>query len=160
MLIYVLYKLLKIFTSLHANTPGTDVHNKHMHQFLTRMCISFPIFQVFILYTLSRCVKNWCLHCAYLSRTDACTEHMHQEMMPGLSIYIKNWCMHWAYASGTNMCTEHTYEIWNGPFKTCRTCAAGTDAYPEHVHQKLMCLLSIHVRNWCVSWAYASVCLA
>ncbi len=80
-----------------------------------------------------------CVHWAYASGTDVCTEHTHQVLMRALakfpsnmlSIRIRNWCVHWAYASGTDVCTERT-------------------------HQELMRALSIHIRNLCVHWAYAS----
>ncbi len=114
-----------------------------MHQFLTRMLsirISFPIFQMFILYTLSMRVRNWFMHWACASGTDACTEHVRQELMRKLSIRVRNWCVHWAYASGTNACTERI------PIKNA-----------EHTHQELMRTLSIRVRNWCVCSAFASV---
>jgi hypothetical protein len=137
-----------------ACASGTDAHPEHMHQFLMRMLsmpISFPKFQMFILYTLSMRVRNWCVHWACASGTDACPEHARQELMRMLSIRVRNWCMHWAYASGTNACTERI------PFKKCWAYASGTDAYPEHTGQELMRTLSIRVRNWCVPWAYASV---
>jgi hypothetical protein len=125
-----------------AYGSGPDAHPEHTHQFLTRMLsmrISFPIFQMFILYTLSMRVRNWCLHWACASGIDACTEHARQELMRMLSIRVRNWCVHWAYASGTNACTERI------PFKKCWAYALGTDAS-----------LSIRVRNWCVRWAYES----
>ncbi len=140
-----------------ACASGTNVHPEHTRQFLTRMLsmrISFPIFQMFILYTLSRRVRNWCVHWAWASGTDGCTEHACQELMRMLSIRVRNWCVHWAYASCTNACKERL------PLKKCWAYASGTDAYPEHTGQKLMRLLSIRVRNWCVPWAYASVSYA
>ncbi len=129
-----------------ACASGTDAHLEHAHQFLTRMLsmrISFPIFQMFILYTLSMRVSNWCVDWACASGTDACTEHARQELMRTLSIRARNWCVHWAYASGTNACTERI------PFQKCWAYTSGTDAYPEHTGQELMRSLSIRVRNWC-----------
>ncbi len=121
-----------------------SAHPEHSHQFLTRMLsmsISFPIFLMFILYTLSMRVRNWCVHWACASGTDVYAEHMSQELVRALSIRIRY----------TNACTERI------PFKKCWAYAWGTDAYPEHTVQELMRSLSIRVRNWCVSWAYASV---
>ncbi len=155
----------------------TDAHPDHTHQFLTRilsMRISSHIFKMFILYTLSMrvrnwCmlsmhVRNWCISWAYASGTDACTEHMSQELVHALSIRVRNW---WGYTSGNNACTERS------PFKTCWAYTSGTDAYPEHTHHFLMRILSISVkipnlkrspqnmlimciRNWWVHLAYAS----
>ncbi len=91
-----------------ASASGNDAYPEHTHQFLTRMLsmrISFPIFQMFILYTLSIRVRNWCVHWACALGADACTEHARQELMRKLSIRVRNWCVHWAYASGTNVCT-------------------------------------------------------
>ncbi len=127
---------------------------EHMHQFLMRiisMRISFPIFQMYILYTLSMRVRNWCMHWACASGTDECTEHARQELICTLSIQVRNWCVHWAYATGTNACTEHIL------FNKCWAYASGTDAHPEHTGQELRPSLSIRVRNWCIPWAYASV---
>ncbi len=98
-----------------ACASGVDAHPEHTHQFLTRMlsmCISFRIFQMFILYTLSMRVRNWCVHWACASGTAACTEHTHQvlmraqsafpsknaehthqEPMRTLSIRVRNWCV-------------------------------------------------------------------
>ncbi len=118
------------------------------------MRISFPIFQMFILCTLSMRVRNWCVHWACASGADACTEHARQELMRTLSIRFRNWWLHWAYALGTNVCTERI------PFKKCWAYASGNDVYPEHTGQELMHSLSIWVRNWCVPWAYASVSYA
>jgi hypothetical protein len=105
---------------------GTDAHPEHTHQFLMR--ISFPIFQMFILYTLIMHLRTWCVHWACASETDACTEHARQKLMRTLSIRVRNWCVHWVYASGTHTCSERI------PFK----------------------MLSIHFRNWCLPWAYVS----
>ncbi len=92
----------------------------------------FPIFQMFILYTLSIRVrtdaftehtrqellramsiriKNWCVRWAYASGTDASTEHTRQKLMRALSIRIKNWCVHWAYASGTASILLYQFHI-------------------------------------------------
>ncbi len=79
-------------------------------QFLTRMLslhISFPIFQMFILHSIRICV-----------RTDACTEHTHQELLLHwtqslqnmLSICIRDWCVPWAYRSGTYAFAKHTLQ--------------------------------------------------
>ncbi len=62
---------------------------------------------------MSMRVRNWCVCCwmwvrnwyvgwAEESGTGACTEHMHQELMPSLSTVSSK------HASGTDMCTEHT----------------------------------------------------
>ncbi len=111
-----------------------------------KKCVCSGLYSV-----LSICIRKWLLHWAeasvpdvwvYTSGTDACTEHMHQELMLALIICIRkfchaliirinSWCVHWAYASGTDACTEHT-------------------------HQELMPALSIRIRNWCLHWAYAS----
>ena len=107
-----------------------------------------------ILYTLSMCIRNWCVHWACASGADACTEHARQELIRTLSIRVRNWCVHWAYVLGTNVCTECI------PFKKCWAYASGNDAYPEHTGQELMHSLNIRVRNWCVPWAYASVSYA
>jgi hypothetical protein len=119
-----------------------------------QMRISFPIFQIFILYTLSMPKRNWSVHWACASGTDANAEHTHQELMRALSIRVRKWCVHWVYASGTYACTERS------PFRTCWAYPSGTDAYPERTHQELVGSLSIHARNWCVSLAYASVSYA
>ena len=134
-----------------ACASGTDAHLDHMHQFLTRMLsISFPIFQMFILYTLSMRVRNWCVHWASASGTDTCTEDARQELMRTLSIRVRNWWVHWAYTSGTNACTERI------PFKKCWAYAPGIDVYPKHTDQELMRMLW-HVCSACalVSYAYA-----
>ncbi len=125
-------------------------------EFLTRMLrrISFPIFQMFILYTLSMRVRNWCVHWACASGTDSCTEHARQELMRTLSIRVRNWCVHWAYASGTNACTERI------PFKKCWAYAPGTDAYPEHTGQERMRILSMLISSWRVCSACAPVSYA
>ncbi len=41
--------------------------------------IPFSHFQMFILYTLSKRVRNWCVHWACVSVTDAYAEHTRQE---------------------------------------------------------------------------------
>jgi hypothetical protein len=67
--------------TLRACASGTDAHPEHTHQFLTRMLsmhISFRIFQMFILYTLS------------MHGIDACTEHARQELMRMLSMRVRN----------------------------------------------------------------------
>ncbi len=72
-------------------------------------------------------IRNGCMHWAYTSGTNVCTEHTYQELMRALSICIKylccteqwslqnilsirirNRCVHWAYAPGTYACTEYT----------------------------------------------------
>ncbi len=61
---------------------------EHTHQFLTRlisMRISFPIFQLIILYVW---VRNWCAPWAYTSESGVCIA-----------------VCSWAYTSGTNACT-------------------------------------------------------
>ncbi len=62
--------MLRCWCAGWAYGPGTDVHPDQMHQFLTcmlNMCISFPIFQMFILCTPQQCIRNWCTH--WVSRT-------------------------------------------------------------------------------------------
>ncbi len=71
---YKNYKNIDVFMHMRwpfcarwAYRSGTDVQTEHTHQFLMRMlsmCISFPIFPMFILYISS----------AYTLGTDACTE--------------------------------------------------------------------------------------
>jgi hypothetical protein len=106
---------------------------------------------MFILLTLSMRVRNWCVHWACASETDACAEHTSQKLIRALSIWVRNWCVHWAYASGTKACTERS------PSKTGWAYASGTNAYPEHTgqgfdaylehtHQFLTRMLSISVK--------------
>ncbi len=137
---------------------------------------SFPIFQMFILYTLSMRirklmralsmrVRNWYVRWACESGTGACTEHTQQvclhraqSLQNMLSILIRNWCAPWAYGSGTDVHPDHTGQEM---------------MHPEHLKQFLMRMLSIsikipnlerslqhklsmRVRNWCVHWAYES----
>jgi hypothetical protein len=64
--------------SIRNYASRADAHAKHTHQFLTHM-LSFPIFQMFILYTRS-------IH-VYV-------EHAYKELMCALSIRIRNVCMH------------------------------------------------------------------
>ncbi len=135
-------RMLRPFCPRWACGSGTDAHPEHTHQFLTPMLsmrISFPIFQMFILYTLSMRIRKWCAHWACASGTNVYPEHTGQELMPTLSIQVRNWCVHWAYASGTNVCTERI------PFKKSWAYASGTDAYPELTGQELMCSLSIRI---------------
>ncbi len=115
------------------------------------MRISFPNFQMFILYTLSMRVRNICVHWACTSETDAFAEHTRQELMRALSTRVRNWFAHFAFVSGINVCTECS------PFKTCWAFMSGADEYPERTLQELMCALSMRVRNWCVLWACTSV---
>ncbi len=75
-----------------------------LHQFLMPMIsmyISFPIFQMFILYmySLSKEVRTWCKRWAYASRNDACTDHKCQELVRDW-IPIRNWCIPWVCISG------------------------------------------------------------
>ncbi len=91
------------------------------------------------------------MHYACTSGTYVYAEHTRQELTRALSIRVRNWCVHWASASDTNACSERS------PFKTCWAYASGTDAFPEHMGQELMRLLSIRIRNWCVPWVYESV---
>jgi hypothetical protein len=108
-------------------------------------------------------VRNWCVHWAYASGTDACTERPRQEPMRALSVRARNWCVHWASASGTDACTERMrQELMRALSVRVRNrCvhwayASGTDACTERPRQELMCALSVRVRNWCVHWASAS----
>ncbi len=157
-------RMLRPLCARWAYGSGTDAHPErarqelmrtlHTHQFLTCMLsmrISFPFFQMFILYTLSMRVRNWCVHWACASGTGACTEHARQELIRMLSIRVRNWCVHWAYASGTNAYTEHI------PFKKCWAYAPGTDAYPEHRGQEMMRMLSMRISSWHVYSACAPV---
>ncbi len=129
--------MLRPLCTRWAYRSGTDAHPERAgqctHQFLTPMLsmrISFPIFQSFILYTLSMRVRKWCLHWACASGTDACIEHAHQELMRTLSIRVWNWCVHWAYA--TRQVLTHAQSAF------------------------LQRMRSIRIRNWCVPWAYGS----
>jgi hypothetical protein len=71
---------------------GTDEHPDYTHRFLMHMLnmrISFPIFEIFILHTLSRCVRNFCMHSACVSRTDAYAEHMRHKLVRALNAHMK-----------------------------------------------------------------------
>jgi hypothetical protein len=129
------------------------------------------------MHALSMLVRSCCMHWAYASCSNACTErspskhaqHMHQELMRTLSIQVRNWCVCWAYISGIDAYPEHTHQfptcmlsisvkipICKGPFKTCGSCAKGTDACNERAYQELRCLQSVCIRNWCARWACES----
>ncbi len=110
---------------------------------------------MFILYSLRTRARNWCMHWAYASGTDACTEHAHQELM-----------LTWANESGTGACTEHTHQEQmraqsTAPSKYAehthqelmRAQSTAPSKYAEHTHQERMRTLCIRVRNWCVPWA-------
>ncbi len=152
---------------------GTDMHPDQTHLFLTSMLsmrISFPIFRMFFLYTLSMRIRNWCMHWECATGNDAYPEHTCQELMWVLIICVRNWWVYWACAPGTNACEEPS------PFKTSWAFAPGTAAHPEHtcicisflrrmlslsvkiqnLKRSLQNMLSIRVRNWCVHWASAS----
>ncbi len=118
------------------------------------MRISFPIFQMFILYSIHLYrmhVRNWCVHWACVSGTDTYAEQTCQDLMRVRSIQARNWCIHWANASILR-CAQSAV-----PSKHAGSYALGTDTYPEHTGQELMHWLSKCVRNWCVPWAYESV---
>ncbi len=100
-------------------------------------------------------IRNWCTHWACASGTDACTEHIHQQLMHALSIRVMNWCVSWTYATGTD------------------AYASISDAYAQHkrknsklekipskhagrTRKELMRALSVRVRNWYVHRAYVS----
>jgi hypothetical protein len=99
---------------------------------------------------LTRMLRPLCVWWACASGADAHAEHVHQELMHALNIRVRNWCVHWAYTSGTNTCTERS------PFKTSCAYASGTDTYPEHTSQELMCMLSIRISSLRVCSACAS----
>ncbi len=159
------------------------MHPDHTHQFLTSMLsirISFPIFRMFILYTLSMHIRNWCMHWECATGNDAYPEHKCQELMCVLSICIRNWWVHWAYVPGTNACKERS------PFKTSWAYASGTAAqctpwayasvsyayaqlkrknskfekvpskHAEHMRKELISALSFQISNCCSRWAWAS----
>ncbi len=94
------------------------------------MRISFSIFQMFILCTLSMCIRNWCVLWACTSGTDAYAEHTPQELMRALRIQVRNWCVHWASIRVRYQCVHRVQSLQN--------------------------MLSIRIRNWCIPWAYGS----
>ncbi len=223
-IIIIFFSIGKSTSSTHASDYSADgpwifglenaLVRKQILQALAASCVQSRQFFASILYTLSMRVRNWCMHWACASGTDAYAEHAHQELMRTLSMRIRNWCVRWACASGTYACAEHTSQELvactehtckeHSPFKTCWAYASATGltlsmrarngcvcwaytsetiAYPEHTHQfltrvltisknskfekvssnhvdharkKLMRVLSMHVRKWCVHWAYVS----
>jgi hypothetical protein len=110
----------------------------HTHLFLMSMLsmsISFPIFQMCILCTLSMHIRNGCMNWECTSGNDAYPEHTCQELM----------CC-WAYASGTGECTEHMCQ------ELMHAQSAVHSKNPEHMHQELLHTLSIYAS---VSYAHA-----
>ncbi len=102
------------------------------------MRISFPIFQMFILNTLSMRVRNWRVRWACASETDTYTEHSCQKLMCALSIRVRNWRVPWAYASISYAYAQHKIKIQNLK------------------RSSLQHMLSMRVKIWCVHWAYTS----
>jgi hypothetical protein len=143
---------------MHIHIINLYVCAEHMHQELMR--------------ALSICIRNKYVRWAYESGTRACAEHMIQELMHALStLRIKNLCVDLAYASRTYACSEHTHRVVL--VHVLSICAKNLYTVAEHTHQfltrmlsisvtipnlkrSLLDMLSIHVRNSCVHWAYTS----
>ncbi len=143
-------RMLRPLCAPWACASGTDAHPEHTNQFLTRMLsmrISFPIFQMFILYTLNMRVRKWCVHWAWAwaSGTDACIENSRQELMHTLSIRVRNWCVFWACASGTNACTEH--RNWCVPWAYASVSYAQHSIKIPNLKRSLQSMLSISQNN-------------
>ncbi len=82
--------------------------------------------------------SNWCVHWAYASGINACTELMYKKPMRAMSILrIRSLCLHWAYASVAYAWFEHTHK------ELMRLLSS------EHVDH------SISIRNLCVFSACA-----
>jgi len=151
-----------------ACASGADACTEHARQELMR--------------TLSIRVRNWCVHWAYVLATNVCTEripfkkcwayasgndaypeHTGQELMHSLYIRVRKWYVPWAYASVSYAYAQHKHKnsiFEKVPSKHAEHTHQNWCIYPEqckHTGQKLMHLLSILVRDWCVPWAYASV---
>ncbi len=89
----VLMRMLRLLCAHWPCGSGTDARPDHTHHFLTSMLsmrISFPIFKMLILCTLSMRVRIWCVGWANESGTDAFAEHTHPELMRILSKGIKS----------------------------------------------------------------------
>jgi hypothetical protein len=96
-----------------AYKSGTGACTEHTDQVLMRAQGAVPSkhaehTQQELMRTLSIQVRNWCVHWAYASGTNACTLHRVQSLQNMLSIRIRNGCVPWAYRSGTDACTEPT----------------------------------------------------
>ncbi len=88
--------------------------------------------------TLNERVRNCCACLAFASGTDAHPDKMHQFLMCTVIMHI----IFPIFA----MFILYTY--------VSSACAWGTDACTENARQELMRTLSIHIRYWCVRWAY------
>ncbi len=135
-----------------AYMSETYKHHEHTHQFLTRMLsmrISFPIFQMVILYTLSICVRNWCVHWVYASGTDVCAEHTCQKLVCALSICVMYSCVVWTHVWNLKRSLQNMLSIrvrnWCVPW----AFAEGTDTFTDHINQELMRTLNI-----CISFLH------
>jgi hypothetical protein len=123
----------------------------------------FLFFLMLILYTISICIRNWCVHWAYASGTNVCTEgtikfvkaptrhaeHMRQELMRTLSVCIRNWCYCWADASGTE---AYPWAYASVSYSYARYKCNNSNFFLKF----LQTMLSIWVRNWCMHWECAS----
>ncbi len=79
-----------------AYTSGTDSYPEHTHQFLQflRRMLSISVkitkFEKILSKILRMRGRNWCMHWACVSGTDACTELKRQELMCTLSMQYPN----------------------------------------------------------------------
>ncbi len=124
--------MLRPLCACGAYGSGTDVHPEHAHHFPYFSNVHFLYPQHArkeLMRALSMRVRNWCVHWAGASGTDAYAEHTSQELVRALSIRIRYLFVHRAHSLQKNA---------------------------EHTHQELMHTLSIRVRNWCIRWAYES----
>ncbi len=146
-----------------ACASGTDAHPERARQELMRT-LSIPISSLracsacaSVEHQLSIQVRKWCVkNWAYASGTNACTECIpFQKCWPyasgtdgTLSIRVRNWCVCWVYESGTDAYPEHTHQFL--------TCMLSISIKILNLKRSLQSMLSMRVRNWCVHWACAS----
>jgi hypothetical protein len=148
----------------YAAVPYT--HAQHAHKFCHFSNVHFVYHQ--------HTCKDWCVHWAYTSGTNACTqhspfktcwayasgtdaypEHTGQELMHSLSIRVRNWCIPWAYISVSYSYAQHKLQrsLQNMLSMGVRNwwmhwgCASGTDVCTDRTRQEQMCMLSLHISN-------------
>jgi hypothetical protein len=138
--------LISHFSSWHiclAHVSVPDAHAQGTHQFLTcklRVCISsWCVCSACLKGTaFCACISTWCVCSLHAPFSDSYAQLTHQSMTCMLSVRISSWlacqCTHQFL---TLLLRAHKINIWK--------------------IGKLMRMLSMHVRNWCVWSGCASV---
>ncbi len=149
--------------SLHPNVHGGGERDTHCTFILYPQHVSQELMRA-----LRMRVRNWCVHWAYTSGTDGCTEHTRQVSAQSqclrpqcwaLSILVRNWCICWAYAS-VPVAYPWAYASVSYAYDQHKRKNSKFEKVPlkntDHVRKELMGALSMRVRNWCMNWAYTS----